>query len=68
MFYPRREERYADYCVALIVLSAVSILAIGYLTYRGNRRKAAVGRVELRTLFVVCASLLCLMTVERRGY
>jgi hypothetical protein len=38
---------------ALIVLSAVSILVIGYLTFRGNRRKAAVGRVELRTLLVV---------------
>lgn len=38
---------------ALIVLSAVAILVTAFLAWRGNRRKAAVGRVELRTLLIV---------------
>jgi hypothetical protein len=34
------------------------MVVIGYLLFRGNRRKAAVGRVELRTLFAVSGALL----------
>jgi hypothetical protein len=40
-------------CVVGIIM-----LLIGYLLVRGNVRKAAVGRVELRTLFAVCPSSL----------
>ncbi|EIW69847.1 hypothetical protein M231_00980 [Tremella mesenterica] len=39
--------------VALIVLSALSVLVAVGLTYAASRRKAAVGRMELRLLLIV---------------
>jgi hypothetical protein len=41
---------------ALIVLSALSLLLTLYLTYRGSRRRAAVGRTELKVLLIAYAA------------